>query len=533
MIVLAFTGGTFLLGQNQDAYPPAPEATQPQPYEPQPQPYDQQQAPAQAPEPQYPAQQNQAFSPDELRNLAAPIALYPDALLSQILVASTYPQEVIDADGWLQEHRYLRGRELMMAAQQQNWDPSVQALVAFPDVLTRMNADVQWMTDLGNAFVAQQAEVMKAIQELRAEARERGGLRSTPQFQVETETQGPRGVIEIVPANPQVIYVPSYDPYVVWGPPVYGAYPAVPYATGSAWGAVFTAVADIAGLLPGFAGWFGPRSWGWALGWLANALFVNNGFFHSFGFHWSGAAMGSSVWVHDWHHRLGVPYGRDSVAYWNRRLGPDRAGRHGFAARNENGRAYAGYRPNAREGFDRGGENGWRAFNRSGDFGHSSSTARGLAPTRSYDSQSRASGFAHFPAARNDEPARNTTANRAWSAPGNFSSQRLNHERGASYARSLNAPHEKARSYATQSRSARSSFRESSSRESSFGRSSGRESSRSFRQASSSHKFSSHAPKAAHYSAPKMPKAPKMKMAKSHGGGHSSGGHASRRSHRG
>jgi hypothetical protein len=539
MIVLAFAAGSLLSAQSQDAYPPSDE--QQQPYQqPPPQPYSQQQPESQQPyqqqppEPQYgPAQQGQTFSADELRNLVAPIALYPDALLSQVLVASTYPQEVADAADWMQQNRFLRGRELMTAAQQQNWDPSIQALVAFPDVLTRLSADVQWLTDLGNAFLAQQADVMNAVQDLRAEARGAGMLRSSPRFQVNTETQGARTVIEIAPANPQIIYVPSYDPYAVWGPPVYGAYPAVPCVAGSVFGAVVTAVADIASLLPGFGGWLGPRSWGWALGWLGNALFVNNGFFHSFGFHWGGRTGGTAVWVHDWHHRLGVPYGRDSLAYWHRGTGPGHAGWHNFAARNEGGRTFGGYRANGRESFDRGRDNSWRSFNNHDERARAgyanSNTARSFAPSRSYESRPSGGGFAHFPATRSAAPSRSITATRSWSEPRSFSStspratapnERGNHSARSSSGRSFNE-----RSYSARSYSPRSSFEQSSRRESS----------RSFRQSSrkssGSQRSSSHTPKAAHYSAPRMPKAPKM--AKAHGGGHSSRGHSGSKSHRG
>src|SRR6202035_3224217 len=127
---------------------------------------------------------------NELENLVAPIALYPDALLSQVLVASTYPREVFEAQRWLQENGYLRGRDLMEAAQEQNWDASVQALVAFPDVVARLAQDISWTTALGNAFMEQQADVMNAIQNLRADARGSGQLESTPQFSVNMEAQG-------------------------------------------------------------------------------------------------------------------------------------------------------------------------------------------------------------------------------------------------------------------------------------------------------------------------------------------------------
>ena len=279
------------------------------------------------------------LSENALANLVAPIALYPDALLSQVLVACTYPLELVEAQQWLQRNPSLRDRERMLAAQQQNWDPSVQALVAFPDVVALLNRNIQWTTDLGNAFLGQQSDVMSTIQTLRAEAREQGQLESTPQWSVNTETQGDQSAIEIQPANPQLMYVPYYNPSAVWGAPAEGSYPSLPYA-GSGFGSLFGTIANLAGLLPGFGGLLGPKSWGWALSWLAQTLFVNNSFFSDFGFHnyegsnYGGSFSGSSLWVHDSRHRLGVPYGNSSVASrYGRRVGPDRAGSRGFSAR--------------------------------------------------------------------------------------------------------------------------------------------------------------------------------------------------------
>src|ERR1017187_6923112 len=158
---------------------------------------------------QQPAAPAQLLSPEQLDTLVAPIALYPDALLSQVLVASTYPLEVVEAQQWLQQNGSLRGQQLTEAARQQNWDASVQAMVAFPDVLTMLNQDVQWTTALGNAFLAQQADVMAAVQGMRARAQANGKLSTTAQQTVTTETQGGQTAIDIAPADPQVIYVPE------------------------------------------------------------------------------------------------------------------------------------------------------------------------------------------------------------------------------------------------------------------------------------------------------------------------------------
>ena len=129
-----------------------------------------------------------------MNDLVAPIALYPDPLLSQIMVASTYPLEVVQAYQWLQRIPGLNGPDLTQAAQQQNWDPSIQALVMFPGVLKRLNDDITWTTNLGNAFLAQQQEVMEAVQRMRQRAQQAGKLASTPQENVVTTTDGDQPV---------------------------------------------------------------------------------------------------------------------------------------------------------------------------------------------------------------------------------------------------------------------------------------------------------------------------------------------------
>jgi hypothetical protein len=184
---------------------------------------------AMAQAPATPPAQSQTFAPQQLDNLVAPIALYPDPLLGQVLAATTYPVELVEAQQWLQANSNLHGIQLTDAARQQNWDASVAALVAMPDVLTKLNQDIHWTTDLGNAFLAQPADVMAAVQRLRARAEANGKLQSNQQETVTTDTQGGQQAIEIQPADPQVIYVPVYDPMYVWGAPAWGAYPGLYY----------------------------------------------------------------------------------------------------------------------------------------------------------------------------------------------------------------------------------------------------------------------------------------------------------------
>ena len=261
------------------------------------------------------------LSPEQLDNLVAPIALYPDPLLSQALAASTYPLEIVEAQQWLQANSNLRGEQLMDAAKQQNWDPSVQALIAFPDAFRLLSSDIRWTTDLGNAFLAQQADVMNAVQRMRARARANGRLNNTPQETVTTETQDGQNAIEIQPANPQVVYVPVYDPAYVWGPPVWGAYPDLWYP-GFSFGFGFGPGIFIDSFFPGCGGWGG---WGWGCGWFGHGLFLNTGFFHRYGFHdgfgrgfnggFGGRGFGGrTAWTHDPVHRMGVPYANRVVA---------------------------------------------------------------------------------------------------------------------------------------------------------------------------------------------------------------------------
>jgi hypothetical protein len=259
------------------------------------------------------------LSPEQLDNLVAPVALYPDPLLSTVLAASTYPLEIVEAQQWLQQNGNLRGAPLMDAAKQQNWDPSVQALVALPDALRLLSNDIRWTTDLGNAFLAQQADVMSAVQRMRARARANGRLATTPQQVVTTEVQDGQSAIEIQPADPQVVYVPVYQPAYVWGPPAWGAYPDLWYPSGFGFGFGFGPGIYIGSLFPGWGGWGG---WGWGFGWFGHNVFVNGGFFNRYGFRGGfgggrfggGGFGGRALWAHAPSHRMGVPYANGSVA---------------------------------------------------------------------------------------------------------------------------------------------------------------------------------------------------------------------------
>src|SRR3954453_7061608 len=172
-----------------------------------------------------PAQATAKVPADQMDSLVAPLALYPDPLLAQILAASTYPLEIILLQQWLEKNKTLKDKELADAVAKQPWDASVQALAALPEVVKRLADDIQWTTDLGNAFLAQQSEVMDAVQRMRKKAQDKGTLKTTEQQKVEVKVVESKQVIVIEQANPEVVYVPSYSPVVVYGPPVYPYYP--------------------------------------------------------------------------------------------------------------------------------------------------------------------------------------------------------------------------------------------------------------------------------------------------------------------
>jgi hypothetical protein len=267
--------------------------------------------PAQAASPQAQASKIPA---DQLDSLVAPIALYPDTLLAQTLVASTYPLELIQLQQWLARNQGLKDQALADAVAKQSWDPSIQALAGLPDVVKRLADDIQWTTDLGNAFLAQQSDVMDAVQRMRKKAQDKGNLKSTEQQKVETQVVQSKSVIVIEQANPQVLYVPSYDPVVAYGPPVY-PYPYYPYYPG--YYAAGVAISFGVGLAMG--AWWGG---GWGCGWGNNNININNNnnFIRNSNIGGGNRPsnlparggdrgnLGGGNWSHNPQHRGGAPY---------------------------------------------------------------------------------------------------------------------------------------------------------------------------------------------------------------------------------
>jgi hypothetical protein len=247
----------------------------------------------------------QKFSQEELAQMLAPIALYPDSLLAQVLMASTYPLEVVMADRWVKEHKDLQGDQLNAELDKQDWDTSVKALVPFPQVLAMMSEKLEWTERLGDAFLDQQDAVMDTIQQLRARAKETDNLKSGKEQTVTTEGN----TIVIEPVNPEVIYVPVYDPFIVFAPWWYPAYPPFWYYPRG------YAVVSFAFYFPFFCA-VGPFWWhGWGhWDWHHHSIFVNvdrhininRHYFHE-------THIRTETWHHDVRHRRGVLYGHEAT----------------------------------------------------------------------------------------------------------------------------------------------------------------------------------------------------------------------------
>lgn len=312
--------------QQQSPPPPPPAAQQQYPQQSPPQqenapanqPYPEQQAPP--PRQPYPNQQApttnapyQTETPEQLQQLVAPIALYPDSLVASILAASTFPEQIREAYGWLAPRRSFTPQQIASDADKQNWDPSVKSLLPFPPVLQNLATNLSWTSELGDAYYNQQADVMAAIQEMRRQAKKNKTLKSNDQIHVTDK----HGYISIEPANPEAntVYVPAYDPWLAYG------YPIDPWP-----------------------GWVSvPGVW-----WDGPGLYFGLGFgigpFFGYGWGWP-------YWGIDWYHRGiffgGVPYRSWGPAFFNRgyyyRGYPGFA--HGYAPTERYGRGFEGRTP--------------------------------------------------------------------------------------------------------------------------------------------------------------------------------------------
>jgi hypothetical protein len=271
------------------------------------------------------------FSQQDLDELLAPVALYPDALLAQVLMASTYPIEVVEAARWQKANAALKDKALEDALQKQTWDPSVKALTAVPQVLAMMNEKLDWTTKLGDAFLAQQEEMLKTTQALRKKADEAGNLKTSKEMTVKKEAENNVQIIKIEQPNPETVYVPTYNPATVYGtwwysyPPPYYYYPpgyayggaGLAFASGVFWGAA------IAG----------------GIGWGNNEININRNTNINTGNR--NNIQGGDKWQHNSEHRKGAAY-RDSATAQKHGKGGDRAAsqsRDQFRGRAEQGRS--------------------------------------------------------------------------------------------------------------------------------------------------------------------------------------------------
>ena len=303
---------------------------------------------------------------EQIDSLVAPIALYPDALLAQTLAASTYPLEVMQLDQWMAKNTNLKDKALADAVAKQPWDPSVQSMAAFPDVVKRMAENIQWMTEIGNAFLEQQKDVMDSVQRMRAKAQGTGNLKTGGETKVETKTsQGGQQVVVIEQTNPQEVYVPSYDPAVVYGAapaeaPYYPyTYPGYQPGRALAWG---TAIA--------VGGAWANDNWG-NCNWDDGDVTINNNntYNKNSNVNKGNANKGNgNGWQHNPQHRGNAPYANKQTAnkYGGTARGETRPSGAGAAGAGATRPSSGGANANARPGGSGAGTKNVDAGNRPG-----------------------------------------------------------------------------------------------------------------------------------------------------------------------
>jgi hypothetical protein len=319
--------------QGQQAYSDQPDAAD-----------DYGQAPA-------PVQTANPLSTEQLEQLVAPIALYPDTLVAQVLAAATYPDQVVDADHWRQAQGNAGPDQIAGGANAQSWDPSLKALTAFPQVLAEMDQNIRWTIALGNAYYNQPQDVLDVIQVMRQRAQAAGNLQSTPQESMSYD----QGYIQLAPVNPQVVYLPTYDPWTVYGDPVQ---PYRGFSLAGAFGSFFNSGIGSSAIQYGLSFAMGafsrtPFGWlGWGLDWLGHSLLFHNSDYYS-----------HSRTVSDW----GLPHGGPRAPFnrggLNARGGGGYRqggyGRDGYARAGAESNRYGGYNGNRGYGEHGYGEHGY------------------------------------------------------------------------------------------------------------------------------------------------------------------------------
>lgn len=319
-----------------------------------------------------------AFTPQQLDQMLAPIALYPDSLLSQTLMASTYPLEVVQAARWSKENASLKGDAAVAAVKDKDWDVSVKSLVAFPQTLSMMNDNLDWTQKVGDAMIGQQKDVADSIQRLRARAQAAGNLKSTPQQTVSTQSSGGQNAIVIAPTNPETVYVPYYNPNWAYGQWPYPSYPPTYYPPSPYYG---YGTALLSGMMFGLgvaatSAMFGGWHWGWnGSGWGGSYSTVNvNRAVNISGNNFNANRYADGRWNFDSAHRDNVPYRTQAERQMYNQVRPNAQQREQFrgqldgrgaagGAERANVARGGGERGSAFDGIERGGQVN-RDFNR-------------------------------------------------------------------------------------------------------------------------------------------------------------------------
>lgn len=375
-----------------------------------------------------------AFATDQLEQLVAPIALYPDALLMQILMASTYPLEIVEAERWLSQQPGLKDDALDKALLEKDWDPSVKSLCTLPDVLKRMSENLDWTQDLGDAFLAQQNDILDTVQRMRGKAYEAGNLESTEQQKV---TQNADKIIVIESSSPEVVYVPTYSPTVVygasWGYPSYYYPPMYPYYP-PGYGLVSFGV----GVAVGAALW-GGCNWGWGNNDVNIDIDRHNEFNRNTNINadrdrgdrgqGSRGQGGKEGWNHDSSHRKGVNYKDSGVA---QKYGAG-AGSNRVTKDQARGRQSGATASNRAGGTQQGNRQAAGTSNRAGTGAQQGNRQASGASNRASSGAQQKSSSAASSSARSSQANRSKSgSSSAYSGSRSPSSDRMSSSRGAS-----------------------------------------------------------------------------------------------------
>ncbi|HEY4370074.1 MAG TPA: DUF3300 domain-containing protein [Steroidobacteraceae bacterium] len=387
-----------------------------------------------------PAQKSAVFKPEELEQIVAPIALYPDALLAQVFMASTYPLEIVQAARWSKDHPEVKGDAVAKEMEKQTWDPAVKSLVVFPDVLAMMNEKLDWTQKLGDAFLAQQKDVMDAVQRLRTKAKESGNLKSSKEQTVKTEP-APAGapapqIIVIESSSPEVIYVPTYNPTVVYGAWPYPAYPPYyyyppAYPPGAAFFS-FTAGVIVGGAIWGNCNWGGSNV---DIDINRYNNFNRNEINHNRNTNINNRSGNKSTWQHNSEHRKGVEY-RDSASQQKYGRGSSQQGlqsREAYRGHADQGREQISREGTANQRDLGGNQIGTRDAGSSGqyrDLGSQQSIDRAAAQNRDVGGSQNRDSSAAQRSDRSGSPASGSRSSDAFRDVGNGSSARASSSRG-------------------------------------------------------------------------------------------------------